>query len=280
MFNPARRKLVIGAWKAYLNNDAAMELAKRIRLGPRSRAFPFDIGVCPSFVSLVTVEQILRGSVIGLGGQNVHWEGNGAFTGQVTAEMLLGVGCQYVIIGHSELRAYGESDDIINTRIQTATKDGLTAILCVGETRIDRQAGSAETRVREQLCAALRGVAPSRITNVILAYEPVWAIKSGRTDSDVEPATVSEVREMHTCIRELIAELYDRETACAIRILYGGSISANSPQEVKHTADLITEEHVDGLLVGSASTRADYFLNIIRTVDEALQHHAVGTESN
>lgn len=265
-----RTKILIGAWKAYLNNDRAVELALGLRAGTEGDPLPFEMVVCPSFVSLVSVGKVLDGSRIRLGAQNVHWEGNGARTGQVTPEMLVGVGCRTVILGHSELRAYGESDENVNKRVHASLQSKLHPVVCVGESREERTAGTAESRIESRVRAALRGVEESLLDRVAIAYEPLWAIRSDKNPS-AEPATVEEACEMHSFIRATLSDNFGAEAAASIRILYGGSVSALDEAHAGHTEALVSNDDVEGLLVGSASIEAPSFLAIAQVMQQVLQ---------
>jgi triosephosphate isomerase len=211
------------------------------------------VAVCPPFPYLAPVADVLRGSPVGLGAQNVYPEKEGAFTGEVSPEMLLDVGCRYVIVGHSERRhKLGESDAFINRKVRAGVAAGLVVILCVGETLQEREANRTEAVLDTQVTAGLEGVTAEMLRQVVLAYEPVWAIGTGRT------ATPEQAQEAHACLRRRVGQLRGEPAAQALRIQYGGSVT---PDKV---ASLMAQPDVDGALVGAASLVADKFLAIIR----------------
>ncbi len=212
-----------------------------------------DIVVCPPFTSLCRVSEIIRGSNIGLGAQNMHWEKKGAFTGEVSANMLLTLGCCYVILGHSERRQYfHETDEIIARKVLAALGSGLIPIVCVGETIHQREAGETEGVVKTQVYGAFKGLKPDEFEGTVIAYEPVWAIGTGLT------ATREQAQEAHAFIRSLLAELFGKTMAEETRIQYGGSMKPSNARE------LLTEPDIDGGLIGGASLEADSFVEIVR----------------
>jgi len=210
-----------------------------------------QVVVCPPFTALAAVGQIVAGSRIGLGAQDMHWAKEGAYTGEVSAEMLWDIGCRYVIVGHSERRQYfGETDESVNRKSLAALASGLTPIICVGETLFEREAGHACAVVEAQLKGALSGLTPEQVQGLIFAYEPVWAIGTGKT------ATPSQAEEMHAHIRKTIALLFGAEIAQGVRILYGGSVKPDNAKE------LLGRSEIDGALVGGASLDAGSFASI------------------
>ena len=248
--------LVVGNWKMNKSVSEARELASAIaaRVGDSAGATGADavveIVVCPPFVALDAVGKALQGSCVAVGAQNIHSEPSGAFTGEISAPMLIDI-CRYVIIGHSERRSlFGETDMDINHKVKAALDAGLTPILCVGEDLAQRNAGNANAVVAEQLCAALRD-APSA-GRAIVAYEPVWAIGTG------ESATPQVAQAMMSHIRATLAAICDNEVASAMPLLYGGSVNA------ANAADYIRQPDVNGVLVGGASLDADSFAAIAR----------------
>jgi triosephosphate isomerase len=245
-----RRALVAGNWKMYKTPSQAAQLAGEIRRGLGAGA-ERDVLVAPPFTSLGAVAEVLRGARIGLAGQNVHAEAEGAFTGEVSAPMLREVGCSHVILGHSERRQhFGETDDGVARKAQAAFSHGLTPIVCVGETLDERDASRTMEVVERQVERALRGLSPDQVAAAVLAYEPVWAIGTGRT------ATPAQAQEVHSFIRRLIARSHGEPAAAALRILYGGSVKPDNIDA------LMAEADVDGALVGGASLQAASFLRI------------------
>ena len=212
-----------------------------------------EVVVCPPFTALPAVGEALKGSGIGLGAQNMHWEKEGAFTGEVSPVMLKDLGCRYVILGHSERRQYfGEDDFLVNRKLSVALEHGLTPIVCIGETLAERQDGRTLQIVERQLQGGLSNNPPETAYGITLAYEPVWAIGTGHT------ATTEQAAEVHSFIRKRLAELWGEATATAVRILYGGSVKSDNID------GLMAEPDIDGALVGGASLKADSFARIVR----------------
>ena len=212
-----------------------------------------EVVVCPPFTALPSAAQALEGSRILLGAQNMHWEKEGAFTGEVSPVMLTDLGCRYVILGHSERRQYhGEDDFLVNRKVKAALEHGLTPIVCIGETLGERQDGRTLSVVERQLQGGLSGISAEEGYGITLAYEPVWAIGTGHT------ATTEQAAEVHSFIRKQLAELWGEPTATAVRILYGGSVK---PDNID---GLMAEPDIDGALVGGASLKADTFARIAR----------------
>jgi len=247
----ARRPFVVGNWKMHLTLRQAEELAKTIR--QRLDSFEgADVGICPPFVALTTVAAVLHGSRIRLGAQNAHWKNEGAFTGEIAPTMLRDVGCRHVILGHSERRqVFGETDTMINAKVKAALACGLEPIICVGETLEERDAERTKDVVRRQLLGALDGVDGTAMERITIAYEPVWAIGTGRN------ATPQQAQEVHEYLRALVAQHYGTKHAETIRIQYGGSVK---PENAK---SLLSQPDVDGALVGGASLSADSFVAIV-----------------
>jgi triosephosphate isomerase len=211
-----------------------------------------DIAVCPPFVYLAQVAAAVAGSRIAVGAQNCFYENNGAFTGEISAAMLKDVGCRYVILGHSERRhVIGEMDELINRKVLKALSDGLDVILAVGELLAERDAGTTLEVVSRQVKRGTEGVGKAEMARVTIAYEPVWAIGTGRT------ATPQQAQEVHAMIRSLLAALYGNELAQQIRIQYGGSVKASNAKELLACPD------IDGALVGGASLKAEEFAGIV-----------------
>jgi triosephosphate isomerase len=245
-----RRKLIAGNWKMNTNRASAMSLAR----GVVERAGSFghlDLLVCPPAIYLVPVSDVVAGTPVSLGAQNMYHEPEGAFTGEVSAAMLLDVGCRYVILGHSERRhILGESDKDVNRKTLAALSAGLTPIVCVGELLAEREGGQTGAVIRRQFEGSLANVRDDQIESVVIAYEPVWAIGTGKV------ATPEQAEEVHADLRRLLRERYNDRFAAAVRILYGGSVKASN------AGDLLSQPDIDGALVGGASLKVDDFLGI------------------
>ncbi len=247
-----RKKFIAGNWKMYTDTAGARQLAAGVvqGLGKEDRV---TVAVCPPFPYLVPVAEVLRGSPVGLGAQNCYPEKEGAFTGEVSPAMLRDVGCRYVIVGHSERRhKLGENDEFINRKVKAALAAGLQVILCVGETLQEREANQTEGVLDEQLTGGLSGVSVEGLRGVVLAYEPVWAIGTGRN------ATPEQAQEAHAFLRRRVGELCGEAAAQGLIIQYGGSVKPDN------AASLLRQPDVDGALVGGASLKADQFLAIVR----------------
>lgn len=247
-----RKPIIAGNWKMYKDLAEAIELANGIKRGVY-RIDNVEIVICPPFVNLSEVSEMLVESNIGLGGQNCHWEKEGAYTGEISVMMLKSVGCRYVVIGHSERRKYFcETDETVNKKLKAALAGGLIPIVCVGETLEEREAEKTIDVVKTQVAGALKGFSAEELERLIIAYEPVWAIGTGKT------ATPAQAQEVHAMIRKLLAELYSREFSAARRILYGGSVKPDNIEE------LMKEEDIDGGLIGGASLKADGFTDMVK----------------
>ncbi|HEX8773751.1 MAG TPA: triose-phosphate isomerase [Pyrinomonadaceae bacterium] len=247
-----RKPVIAGNWKMYKTVSESVETA--LALKPLvSNANHCEVVIAPVFTSLKTVADRLEGSNIHIAGQNCSTEvEHGAHTGEIAADMLRDVGCAYVIVGHSERRQhYFETDTMVSRKAQAGLAAGLSIILCVGETLAQRDQGNAERVVSGQLSGGLSGLTASDLARIIVAYEPVWAIGTGRT------ATPEQAQEMHAFIRRVFAEKYSEETARAIRILYGGSVKPDN------IAGLMEQADIDGALVGGASLKAESFAQIV-----------------
>jgi len=254
------RKLIIaGNWKLNNTSHEAIELATLLKR-ELSDITGVDIVVCPVATALSDVKDVLDESNIGLGAQNVYWEDSGAFTGEISAPILKDIGVQYVIIGHSERRQFfGETDETVNKRIKAALKHGLTPIVCVGEILQERENNKTFDVIQKQCEGGFAGLTVAEIEKIIIAYEPVWAIGTGKT------ATPDQAQEVHKFIRELIKKLYDENVAQTIRIQYGGSVK---PQ---NSVELMSQPDIDGALVGGASLKADSFSDIIKNSCSVVQ---------
>ncbi|MBN1479720.1 triose-phosphate isomerase [candidate division KSB1 bacterium] len=245
-----RKRIIAGNWKMNTTVDEAVELAKAIKA--KYDNFDIDVVLCAPFTNLYAVHQVIQQTPIGLGAQDVYWEEKGAFTGQISATMLKAVGCQYVIIGHSERRQYfGETDETVNKKTKKAFEHHLTPIVCVGELLQEREADETETVVERQMKGALAGLSETDVSQLIIAYEPVWAIGTGKV------ATPQQAQDVHEYIRGLLEKMYNSELAESIRIQYGGSMKPDN------ASDLLAQPDIDGGLIGGASLQADSFLGII-----------------
>jgi triosephosphate isomerase len=249
--------MIAGNWKMNTTLKEATDLVSEMLPG-LDRIENVEKAVCPPFISLATVRELLKGSSIKLGAQNLYYQEKGAYTGEVSPLMLADL-CELVIIGHSERRQYfNETGKIVNKKIAAALKVGLKPILCVGERLEENEAGRTKEVVTGQLTSSLTGI--DSLTSLTIAYEPIWAIGTGKA------ATSTQANETIGIIRRHIAELYDEKTAQDIRILYGGSVTD------ANTAELMNQPEIDGALVGGASLKADQFLSIARQASEAKGH--------
>jgi len=248
-----RVPIIAGNWKMNTTLSEATELVKAMRAG-LDQIDNVDKIICPPFISLARVGELIKGSSLKLGAQNVYFEEKGAYTGEISPLMLADQ-CEFVIIGHSERRQYfNETGEIVNKKIVAALKVGLKPILCIGERLEENEAGRTEEVVTEQLRSSLAEIA--YLNGLVIAYEPVWAIGTGRA------ATGEQANETIGLIRRNIAKLYDRETAQNMRILYGGSVTA------ANTAEFINQPEIDGALVGGASLKTSEFLSIVKQTSE------------
>lgn len=249
-----RRPFIAGNWKMNLDRAAALALAEGVAKESAGVA-NCDIAVCPPSVYLDCVGRALAGSKVGLGAQNMYFEGNGAFTGELSAAMLLDVGCRYVILGHSERRhLLGETDAAINKKTLSALAAGLLPIVCVGELLSEREAGKTADVIRTQFEGSLAGLTAEQMSKTVIAYEPVWAIGTGKV------ATPEQAEEVHASLRKLIEKHYNRAVAEAVRIQYGGSVKP------ENAAELLGQPNIDGALVGGASLKVAQFMGIIAGV--------------
>ncbi len=247
------RKLVVGNWKMNGNAASIAQLLSGVRqqLPALTRT---DVAVCPSFVYLSLAQQQLHGGSVAIGAQNVSAQSAGAFTGEVAASMLHDCGCRYVIVGHSERRSlYGEDDAVVAAKAVAALTHGVTPIVCVGETLAERDAGAALSTIGTQLDAVLAALGQERVLQVVLAYEPLWAIGTGRT------ATPAQAQEVHGFIRQRLQALTTK--AAAVPIIYGGSVKADN------AASLFAEPDIDGALVGGASLNPEEFVAICKAAE-------------
>jgi triosephosphate isomerase (TIM) len=251
-----RNKFIAGNWKMNCNQQQTRELITSLLETTRTIS-KTTVMVAPSFISLHTASQILQGKNILLGAQNCYWEDQGAYTGEVSAVMLKDIGCHYVILGHSERRQFfNETDENVNSKIRAVLRHNLLPIICVGETLEQRESGSTLKVVEDQVRKGLQGFSSEEADKFTIAYEPVWAIGTGRA------ATPHDAVEVHILIRSTLANIFGSKTAEQIRIQYGGSVNAENIQT------FIQEEEIDGALVGGASLKADSFSKIILAAEQ------------
>lgn len=245
-----RKPVIVGNWKMNKTVSEAEQLLAEIKEKDLDKEV--EAGLCPPAIDLAAASKILDGSQVAFGGQNMYYEESGAYTGEISPTMLKDIGAKYVILGHSERRdIFAESDELINKKVLSALDHDLVPILCCGESLEEREADKQEEKVKAQLEADLKDVSAEDIEKVIIAYEPIWAIGTGKT------ASAEDADSMCGFIRNLIAELYSKEAAEAIRIQYGGSVK---PANVK---ELMAKENIDGALVGGASLKADDFAALV-----------------
>lgn len=246
-----RRPLIAGNWKMYTTVQEARQLASAV-VQAAAKVSGRDVMIAPPYTALAAVGTVLAGTGVLLAAQNVHWEAQGAFTGEISAAMLKDVGCGMAIVGHSERRhVFGETDFMINRRISGALQFGLIPVLCIGETLTQRMADQAFKVLEDQVRTGLAGLDVTDGANLVVAYEPVWAIGTGKT------ATEAQAQEAHSFIRNLLADIYEKNIAAGIRILYGGSVK---PENIDI---LMQQDDIDGVLVGGAALRAESFERII-----------------
>jgi triosephosphate isomerase len=247
-----RRPIIAGNWKMNKTVSEAVDLVRQLKASVGD-VREIDIVVAPTFTALQTVSREIEGSNIELAAQDVFWEASGAFTGEISPMMLKDVGCQYVIIGHSERRQYfGETNGSVNKKIEASLAVGLHSIVCVGESLEEREAGKTFDVVKTQVIQCLEGFSREQMEMVTIAYEPIWAIGTGKT------ATPQQVEEVHAFIREQLGGLTHRQVCEGVRIQYGGSVNPDN------ISDLMAKPNIDGALVGGASLKADSFSRIVK----------------
>lgn len=246
-----RIPLIAGNWKMYKTSPQAVETARQL-VELSANAGDVEIMIAPTYTALEALSRVFTGSRVSLGAQNLHWEKEGAYTGEISAPMLVAAGCRYVIIGHSERRQYfGETDATVNKKIRAALDANLIPVVCVGETEQERDAGQTFSVLDKQIKMGLDIFFANDLASLVIAYEPVWAIGTGKT------ATKEQAQEAHLHIRSLLAEIYDDRFSGSIRILYGGSVK---PENI---SELMAMPDIDGALVGGASLDAETFSKII-----------------
>jgi len=255
-----RNKLIAGNWKMNKDIHETVDLVNAIK--ERLNGMIGEVGVvlCPSFVSLVVASGLLKGTRIKLGAQNMYHQNDGAFTGEVSAKMLKSVGCEYVILGHSERRQYfKETNEFINLKVKQAIANNLTPIVCVGETLEERESGVTDQIITTQVKGVLAGLTIQEIEKIVIAYEPVWAIGTGKT------ATLDQANQVHKLIRKLVSQLYSWAVAEKLIIQYGGSVNQQNAFE------LLSQTDIDGALVGGACLKVDSFISIIGSATEVTK---------
>ncbi|GMO64438.1 MAG: hypothetical protein Nk1A_0860 [Endomicrobiia bacterium] len=247
-----KKPLMVGNWKMNKTVSEAIDLVKTLK-NTLSDVTNVEILICPAFTALYAVNNETRGSNINIGAQNLFWESKGAFTGEISPTMIKDIGCSYAIIGHSERRQYfAETNEIINKKTKAAFETDLIPILCVGETLKEREDNIAFKVIKKQVSEGLFGLTLEQASSIVIAYEPVWAIGTGKT------ASPEQAQEMHCFIRKIYERMYSKNIADKIRILYGGSLNPNN------VSDLMKKPDINGALVGGASLEAEIFTKLIR----------------
>lgn len=247
-----RKPIIAGNWKMHKTVGEALALVREL-CGITAGVADVEIVICPTFTALYPVHLAICEGPLRLGAQNMHWEAQGAFTGEIAPAMVKAVGCTYVIIGHSERRQYfGETDDTVNKKVKAAFANELIPIMCVGETLEQREAGITEGVVGRQVRQGLTGLSAEQVAEMVIAYEPVWAIGTGRT------ASAEDANAVCRFIRQVVAEITGAESAEKVRIQYGGSVKG------ENIAELMAKSDIDGALVGGASLDADSFAKIVK----------------
>ena len=247
-----RKPMIAGNWKMFKTVTESVNLATAL-IPLVCKTAHCDVVICPTFPAIFPVAEAIKGSCVKVGGQNLHWEKEGAFTGEISGGMLKAAGCDYVIIGHSERRQYfGETDATVNKRTFAALDAGLKPIVCIGETLQEREGGTTFKVIERQTKEGLKGLSPEQWVNIVIAYEPVWAIGTGKV------ASKEQAQEVHAFIRKLLSENFGATVAQNTRILYGGSVK---PENIK---ELMSQPDLDGALVGGAALKAESFAGIIQ----------------
>ena len=247
-----RKKVIAANWKMYKNPAETREFFSAFLPLVKNHTRD-EIVVCPPFIDIGAALDATKGSNVTIGAQNMFWEKEGAYTGEISAGMIVGAGCTHVIIGHSERRQYfGETDDTVNKRLKVALEAGLSPIVCVGEVLEEREAGITDDVLRRQCSVAFRGMSAHKAAKLVIAYEPVWAIGTGKT------ATPQIASEAHLTIRSEVAQSFGKEFSEQVRILYGGSVKPDNAKA------LMSEEEIDGALVGGASLNPQHFSAIVQ----------------
>ena len=250
-----RKKVIAGNWKMHNDLTESQNLISKLTAGLSSEEVNCEVIICPPYTSLSEASSLIKGTKVKLGAQNMHFEEQGAFTGEISAKMLKSVGCEYVILGHSERRSiFGETDEIINKKIKKALASDLKPIFCVGETLEQREKGITKDVIKIQVINGLKDLTAADLTKIIIAYEPVWAIGTGKT------ASPAQAEEVHEFIRDMIKENFSADVAENIIIQYGGSVKP------ENAVELMSQNDIDGALIGGACLKADSFISIIKSV--------------
>jgi len=248
--NKRRKKIIAGNWKMNKGIADAEDLASGIKM-ELAECREVDVVLCPPFTALRSVGEVIQNTLIKLGAQNMHWENEGAYTGEISSSMLRDIYCHYVILGHSERRAgFGETDGMVNRKVKAAVAGNLLPIVCVGETQTEREAEKTHEVIRRQVEGSLDGLGAD-LLKVIIAYEPIWAIGTGLT------ATPEEAQDVHAFIRDVLKDLADKDTAQSVRIQYGGSMKPGN------AAELLKQPDIDGGLIGGAALDVRSFVEIV-----------------
>ncbi|MCP5063748.1 MAG: triose-phosphate isomerase [Ignavibacteriae bacterium] len=250
-----RKYIIAGNWKMQKDLSEAIQLVSELKSELADKTLNAEVVIAPPYISLETISSLIKGSDIKLSAQNMHMADSGAFTGEISAQMLKSVGCEYVILGHSERRTiFGETDEMINQKVKQAFANDLNPILCCGETLEERENGTTFKIIEGQIRAGLKDLEISQIENTVIAYEPIWAIGTGKT------ASPEQAQEVHAFIRGLLSEITSKEVANNITIQYGGSVKPENAKE------LLSQPDIDGALVGGACLKADSFSGIITSI--------------
>lgn len=253
-----RKILIAGNWKMN-NTAAATDAFCRDFKAKGLEDHKVDMLLCPPYTSIAAMVNWLKDTPVAVGAENMHQADNGAYTGEISADMLIEAGCDYVLIGHSERRQYfSESDELVNTKVKKALEKGILPVMCIGETLEQRESNVTEDVVKKQITDGLAGLSVEDMEKVVVAYEPVWAIGTGLT------ATPEQAQAVHAFIRNILKDLFGEKTAESVRILYGGSAKLSNAEE------LLSEKDIDGLLIGGASLKTDDFYGIIEIADKLM----------
>ncbi|MGB6010948.1 MAG: triose-phosphate isomerase [Desulfobacterales bacterium] len=247
-----RRPLIAGNWKMFKTGPEAVETTDRL-VKLLSTTIDVDVMIAPPFTALALVSDMLKKTPISLGAQNLFWEAEGAFTGEISASMLVSAGCRYVIVGHSERRQYfGETDETVNKKIKAAVKNDLIPVMCIGESETERESKETFSVLDRQVQKGLKGFSADEMETLVIAYEPIWAIGSGKT------ATADQAQEIHLFLRAMLGKKFGNKLAKSLRILYGGSVKPDN------ITDLMTMPDIDGALIGGASLEPETFSKIVQ----------------
>ena len=247
-----RKPLIAGNWKMFKTGPEALETADRL-VKLLSTTMDVDVMIAPPFTALALVSDLLKKTRISLGAQNLFWEAEGAYTGEISASMLVSAGCRYVIVGHSERRQYfGETDETVNQKIKAVVTNDLIPVMCVGESETERESKETFSVLDRQVQKGLKGFSADEMETLVMAYEPVWAIGTGKT------ATADQAQEVHLFLREMLEKKFGNNLAKSIRILYGGSVKSDNIKE------LMTMPDIDGALIGGASLEPETFSKIVQ----------------